>query len=83
MMGVTRSGCTLLGAAHSQMSLAMPGVFKTAHEGIAMATIHRRVTRTGHVRYRAQVRIKNQPYVSATLRKRSDVDQVCWPDKQE
>ena len=37
-----------------------------------MATIHRRVTRTGHVRYRAQVRIKNQPWVSATFRKRSD-----------
>ena len=37
-----------------------------------MATIHRRVTRSGHVRYRAQVRIKNQPWVSATFRKRSD-----------
>ena len=29
-----------------------------------MATIQRRVTRAGHVRYRAQVRIKNQPWVS-------------------
>ena len=28
-----------------------------------MATIQRRVTRSGHVRYRAQVRIKNQPEV--------------------
>ena len=37
-----------------------------------MATIQRRVTRTGHVRYRAQVRIKNQPWVSATFHKRSD-----------
>ena len=37
-----------------------------------MATIQIRVTRTGHVRYRAQVRIKNQPWVSATFRKRSD-----------
>ncbi len=37
-----------------------------------MATIQRRVTRSGHVRYRAQVRIKNQPWVSATFRKRSD-----------
>ncbi|SVC77071.1 uncharacterized protein METZ01_LOCUS329925, partial [marine metagenome] len=37
-----------------------------------MATIHRRVTRSGYVRYRAQVRIKNQPWVSATFRKRSD-----------
>ena len=37
-----------------------------------MATIHRRVTRSGHVRYRVQIRIKNQPWVSATFRKRSD-----------
>ena len=37
-----------------------------------MATIQRRVTRSGHVRYRAQVRIKNQPWVSATFRKPSD-----------
>ena len=31
---------------------------------LVMATIQRRVTRAGHVRYRAQVRIKNQPWVS-------------------
>ena len=37
-----------------------------------MATIQRRVSRTGHVRYRAQVRFKNQPWVSATFHKRSD-----------
>ncbi len=37
-----------------------------------MATIHRRVTRAGHVRYRAQIRIKNQPPISATFRKRSE-----------
>jgi integrase len=37
-----------------------------------MATIQRRSTRDGHVRYRAQVRIKNQPWVSATFHKRSD-----------
>ena len=37
-----------------------------------MASIHRRVTRAGHVRYRAQVRVKNKPTLSATFHKRSD-----------
>ncbi len=41
------------------------------HEGTVMATIHRRVTRSGHIRYRAQVRIKNQPWVLATFQKLS------------
>ena len=46
-----------------------------------MATIQRRTTRRGQVRYRAQVRLKNQPSVSATFRKRSDA--LNWARETE
>lgn len=46
-----------------------------------MATIQRRTTRRGQVRYRAQVRLKNRPSVSATFRKRSDA--LNWARETE
>ena len=46
-----------------------------------MASIQRRTTRRGHVRYRAQVRLKNRPSLSATFRKRSDA--LNWAREME
>lgn len=46
-----------------------------------MASIHRRVTRAGHVRYRAQVRVKSKPTLSATFHKRSDATK--WARRTE
>lgn len=40
--------------------------------GELMATIQKRLTSLGAVRYRAQIRIKGKPAVSATFRRRSD-----------